>query len=160
MVELSRERLPVSVSAAVFIEDEQGRLLLLQQSSEEKGKKWSPPSGGMFPHEDPFENAIREAREEIGVEIEFIDLIGIYTIDRGDKNTSMGFVFRAKIMDGEIKLAEGEIDNYKFFTPDEIEELIDQDLLYKPEYNRQCVEDWINGLSFPLGVVRPLTNNT
>lgn len=110
----------------------------------------------MFPHEDPFENARREAREEIGVEIELIDLIGIYTIDRGDKKTSMGFVFRAKIVSGEIKPAEGEIDNYRFFTPDEIKVLIDNDLLYKPEYNKQSVEDWINGLSFPLGAIRPL----
>ena len=156
MVELSKERLPVSVSAAVFIEDEQGRLLLLQQSSEEKGKKWSPPSGGMFPHEDPFENARREVREEIGVEIEFIDLIGIYTIDRGDKKTSIGFVFRAKITSGDIKPAKGEIDNYKFFTIGEIKELIAGDLLYKPEYNKKCIEDWIDGKSFPIGVIRPL----
>jgi len=157
MVELSRERLPVSVSAAVFIEDDQGRLLLLQQSSEQKGKRWGPPAGGMFPHEDPFENARRETREEIGVEIEFIDVLGIYTIDRGDTKTGIGFVFRAKIVSDEIKPAEGEIDNYKFFTSNEIKELIEQDLLYKPEYNRQCVEDWVNGLSFPSEVVRPLS---
>lgn len=110
----------------------------------------------MFPHEDPFENARLETREEIGVEIEFIDVLGIYTIDRGDKKTGIGFVFRAKIVSGEIKPAEGEIDDYKFFTPNEIKELIELDLLYKPEYNKHCIEDWINGLSFPLGVVRPL----
>lgn len=160
MIELSRERLPVSVSAAVFIEDEQGRLLLLQQSSEKKGKRWGPPAGGMFPHEDPFENARRETREEIGVEIEFIDVLGIYTIDRGDTKTGIGFVFRARITSGEIKPTVGEIDNYKFFTPDEIKILIDNDLLYKPEYNKQCVEDWIKGLSFPLGVIRPITVKT
>lgn len=154
MVELNVERLPVSISAAVLIEDEMGRLLLLQQS--EKGKKWSPPSGGMFPHEDPFKNARRETREEIGVEIEFIDVVGIYTIDRGDQKTSMGFVFRAKIVGGEIKLAEGEIDDYKFFTPDEIKTLIDNDFLYKPEYNKQSIEDWVNGLSFSIDVIRPL----
>lgn len=34
-----RERLPVSVSSAVFIEDEQGRLLLLQQTAERKGHR-------------------------------------------------------------------------------------------------------------------------
>lgn len=160
MVELSRERLPVSVSSAVFIEDEQGILLLLQQCSENKGRRWGPPAGGMFPHEDPFENARRETREEIGVEIEFIDVLGIYTIDRGDTKTGIGFVFRARIINGEIKPATGEIDNYKFFTPGEIKALIDSDLLYKPEYTKQCVEDWINGRSFPLGAIRPLKSLT
>ena len=102
-----RERLPVSVSSAIFIEDEQGRLLLLQQAAERKGHRWGPPAGGMEAHENPIMGALREAREEIGVEIELIDLIGIYTVDRGDTSSSMGFVFRGKISQGKPPVLRG-----------------------------------------------------
>jgi 8-oxo-dGTP pyrophosphatase MutT (NUDIX family) len=151
-----RERLPVSVSSAIFIEDGQGRLLLLQQAAERKGHRWGPPAGGMEAHEDPIIGALREAREEIGVEVELIDLVGIYTIDRGDNHSGIGFVFRGKISSGEIKLREGEISNARYFTQEEIRQLIADDMLYKPEYNLTGIQDWLNGQSFPLEAVRPL----
>lgn len=152
-----RERLAVSVSSAVFIEDGQGRILLLQQSSENKGFRWGPPGGGMEAHEDPIKNALREVEEEMGVPVELIDLIGIYTTDRGD-NSGIGFVFRGKIIQGEIKLREGEIKDARFFTQAEIQELIDTNMLYKPEYNLRAIKDWSNGLSYPIDVVRPIIN--
>ncbi|MCR4326578.1 MAG: NUDIX hydrolase, partial [Candidatus Roizmanbacteria bacterium] len=85
-----RERLPTSVSSAIFIEDEHNRLLFLQQASESKGHRWGPPAGGIEAHEDPIKAALREVREEIGVEVNLIDLIGIYTADRGDNATGIG----------------------------------------------------------------------
>jgi len=153
-----RERLPVSVSAAVFIEDGQGRLLLLQQAAEWKDRKWGPPAGGMDAHESPIDTVLREATEEIGVEIELVDVVGIYIADRGDKATGLAFVFRGKIVSGEIKPREGEIADYRFFTPDEIEKLIAEGSLYKPEYNLVSIKDWLDGRSYPLDVVSPLSN--
>jgi len=153
-----RERLPVSVSAAVFIEDSQGRLLLLQQAAEYKGKKWGPPAGGMHAHENPIDTVLRETKEEIGVEVELINLIGIYTADRGDNATGIAFCFRAKIVGGEIAPKEGEIMNFSFFTPAEVQEIIKKDQLYKPEYNLPTLKDWLDGHSHPLGIVKPLRN--
>lgn len=151
-----RERLPVSVSSAIFIEDEQGRLLLLQQAAERKGHRWGPPAGGMEAHENPVMGALREAKEEIGVDVDLIDLIGIYTIDRGEASSGIGFVFRGKIAQGEIILREGEISDARFFTQNEIKDLIATDMLYKPEYNLTGIEDWLSGQSYPLEAVRPL----
>lgn len=151
-----RERLPVSVSSAVFIEDEQGRLLLLQQASERKKFRWGPPGGGLESHEDPMMCALREVREEIGAEAELTNLIGIYSIDKGDNTTGIGFVFRGRIAEGEIVLNEGEIKDARFFAPDEIRQLILEDMLYKPEYNLLAIEDWFNGQSFPIEAIRSL----
>lgn len=152
-----QERLPVSVSSAVFIEDDQKRLLLLQQASEEKGFKWGPPAGGMNPHEDPIMTALREAEEEIRVKVELTDLVGIYTIDRGDNASGIGFVFRGRIISGEITPREEEIKDYKFFSPQEIEKLVADGMLYKPEYNIEAIKDWLSGLSYPLKAVRRLS---
>lgn len=151
-----RKRLPVSVSSAVFIEDKQGRLLLLQQASENKGHRWGPPAGGIEAHENPVMGALREAREEIGVEVQLIDLVGIYTIDRGSKELGIGFAFRGLITLGDMVLGKGEITDARYFTPDEIRELIATDMLYKPEYNLTSINDWLHGQSYPLEVVQPI----
>mgnify|MGYP000562454923 CR=1 FL=1 len=149
-----RERLPVSVSSAIFIEDGQGRLLLLQQAAESKGHKWGPPAGGMEAHEDPLIAARREAKEEIDVEIELINLLGIYTVDRGDSRTGIGFVFRGRIASGDITPKDGEIQDFRFFTPAEIQALIGEDAIYKPEYNLPGIQDWLDKKEYPIDVIQ------
>ena len=151
-----RERLPVSVSSAVFIEDGQGRLLLLQQAAERKGHRWGPPAGGMEAHEDPMMTVQREAEEEIGVSVELKDMVGIYTIDRGGNATGIGFVFRGQIISGEITPNEDEIMAFRFFSPNEIKELIEANMIYKPEYNLASLQDWIDGKSFALEAIKSL----
>jgi 8-oxo-dGTP pyrophosphatase MutT (NUDIX family) len=150
------QRISARISSAVFIEDDQQRLLLVQQAAEYKGHRWGPPAGGMDPHEDPLTTAIREAREEIGVEVELIDLIRIQTQDRGDNSSGVGFNFRAEIISGEITPREGEIMDARFFSLGEIDQLIDDGLLYKPEYNRNAIRDWSQGRSYPLEVIQRL----
>lgn len=154
MTNPERKRLPVSVSAAIFIEDEHGRLLLLQQEAKWKDQKWGPPAGGMEAFESPAETAFREAKEEIGVEVKLVDLVGIYTAKRGSNKTGLAFVFRGKLKSNELNLREGEIKNARFFSPEEIEDLIKNGQLYKPEYNIDCIKDWLEGVRFPLEVIR------
>ena len=153
-----KDQLDVSVSAAVYIVDEEGRLLLLKQAAPEKGGKWGPPGGGIKSHEDPIDVAKRETREEIGVEVELMDLINIKTVDRGDTNSGLGFTFRGKISSGEVRFKDGEIADYKYFTPIEIRSLIKNDMLYKPEYNLDGIEDWLKGESYPLGVIKRMNH--
>jgi len=155
--EAKPERLPVSVSAAVFIEDDKGKLLLLQQAASRKGYRWGPPAGGMHPHESPVDTAMRETKEEINVDIELIDVLGIYPTDKGGSSSGIGFVFRAKIITGEIQPNPDEIKDCRFFSATEIESLIEEDMLYKPEYNLQSIKDWLEKRSYPLEIIRPLT---
>jgi hypothetical protein len=44
--------------------------------------------------------------------------------------------------------------NYRFFTPAEVQDLIKKDLIYKPEYALPTIEDWLNGHSYPLEVIK------
>lgn len=158
MKSTNRNRLPVSVSAAVYITDEEGRILLLQQAAKEKGYRWGPTAGGMEPHETPIDTAIRETREEISVEIEVIDLVGVYSTDRGKLASGVGFAFRGKIVSGEVTPNPKEIKQAKFFTDEQISKLIEDNMLYKPEYNLASLKDFRNGLSFPLEIIRPMTD--
>lgn len=60
----------------------------------------------MKAYEDPTMTALREAREEIGVEIELVDIVGIYTVGRGPNASGISFNFRGKILGGKIKTAK------------------------------------------------------
>ena len=61
-----------------------------------------------------------------------------------------------QVVEGEIRPAKGEIADCRYFTPVEVQELIEKDLLYKPEYNLSGVDDWLNQQSYPLDVVETM----
>ena len=83
-------------------------------------------------------------------------MIHIKTADRGDAASGLGFIFRGKILSGELRFEDREIAECRYFTPDEIRSLIKNDMLYKPEYNLDGIEDWLKGESYPLGVIKKL----
>lgn len=68
--------LPFKISVLVFLHDESGRLLLLQRTKAPNIGCWSPPGGKleMATGESPFECAVRETKEETGVDIATSDL--------------------------------------------------------------------------------------
>ncbi len=153
------ERLSVSVSSAVFIENENGDLLLLRHTTKlgsEDGYKWGPPAGGIEAHEDPLMAAIREVKEEIGVDVKLQNIIGIYSIDRGNCASGLGFTFRGRVISGKFGTDGIENDNWQYFQESELTDLIEQGKLYKPEYNYRAIIDWMDRKSYPLDVVKPL----
>lgn len=151
-----RERHPVSVSAAVFISDDRGRVLLVQQAAKEKGSKWGPVAGGMEAHEDPMMAAEREGLEEIGTRIRLTSLLGVYPVDRGDLKAGIGFVFYGQISDGRVSIRREEIMDWDYFSKIEVMEMLEKGEIYKPEYNRLAFLDFFAGVSYPLEVIRQI----
>ncbi len=100
-------------AAAVF--DDAGRVLLIKENYDRR--RWGFPGGEVEPGEAPVDAAVREAREETGVEIDVEHLIGIYRLDNG----FAVYVFRCRIVAGEPARPDtGEIDQVRWFAPDEI----------------------------------------
>ncbi|MBD5780587.1 NUDIX hydrolase [Pelagicoccus sp. NFK12] len=64
------------ISALIFLKDQAGRFLMLKRAKAPNDGLWSPIGGKLeMPlGESPFECAIREAREETGIELENKDL--------------------------------------------------------------------------------------
>ena len=75
---LSRESGPITpklgANAAIF--DGQGRILLMLRAD---NRHWCMPCGLQDVGESPEECAIREAREETGLEVRAVDLVGVFT---------------------------------------------------------------------------------
>ena len=63
----------VSAGAAIF--DDDGRILLVKRTSD---GTWGFPAGGVDPNESASEAAIRETREETGIEARIDELIDVY----------------------------------------------------------------------------------
>ncbi|MEJ2866961.1 NUDIX domain-containing protein [Actinomycetospora sp. OC33-EN08] len=93
--------------ASAAVRDERGRLLLIRR--EDTGQ-WALP-GGIFELDETIaECAVRETREEAGVEIAVTGLVGIYTdprhvalLDDGRAIQPLGVCFHARPVGGEAR---------------------------------------------------------
>jgi ADP-ribose pyrophosphatase YjhB (NUDIX family) len=64
----------VGADAAIF--DQDGKILLMKRVD---NSKWCLPCGLVEAGESPEQGAIREAREETGLEVKILELVGVYT---------------------------------------------------------------------------------
>jgi 8-oxo-dGTP diphosphatase len=71
--------LPARPTASLIVSDGQGRILLLRRSREPALGMWETPGGFCDAWEHPVETALRESREELGVEVVLGPFIGMYT---------------------------------------------------------------------------------
>ena len=107
--------------AAVFIRDAEGRVLLIHEAYGRH--RWGLPGGLQEPGEDIRGTAIREAKEETGLDVELGDPIGDYSIlDAGGSVLITASVFTAEIVGGELRPNQGEIEEVGWFDPQEIPE--------------------------------------
>jgi 8-oxo-dGTP pyrophosphatase MutT (NUDIX family) len=105
--------------------DEAGRVLLAWQAGHSDG--WSTVGGAVDPGESPAEAAIREAREEIGVEIRLgrlLDVLGgpdyEVTYPNGDRVAYVTAVYEASVVEGVPAPADGELSGVSWFTREEL----------------------------------------
>lgn len=100
------------VGALATIFDDQGRVLLVHQTY--KGSKWAWPGGIVEEDEAPWDAVVREAKEEVGLDVEVTRLISVYHV--ADRN-SVGFQFLCRVTGGELRVDGREISEAKFFDP-------------------------------------------
>ena len=93
-----------------------GRILLTQR---EDFETWILPSGGVEDRESIAQAAIRETREETGLEVELTRLVGVYS-RTGNFFSSHIVLFTARPVGGEIRCQEGETIAVEWFPFDQI----------------------------------------
>jgi len=92
---------PTGLAAFVVLRDRKGQVLIALR---EDGKGWNLPGGGVQPGESPWEAAVRETREEVGVEAELARLAGLYWVPSG---RAVVFLFEGRVAAGKPRaLAE------------------------------------------------------
>jgi 8-oxo-dGTP pyrophosphatase MutT (NUDIX family) len=111
-------------AAAACIRDEQGRILLVRRS--DGVNLWSFPGGAMELGERADEAVVREVREETGLEVEPVMLIGVYsspdfaiTYPNGDQVQPVILFFECRVLDGTLQPDMEEVLEGRYFGPDD-----------------------------------------
>ena len=116
------------VGSDVFVLDEKERLLLIRRADNDL---WALPGGCNDLGETPAACAVRECREESGLEVELISLMGVWSSTSYEyvhypwkENEFCHLMFEAKVIGGEIKISE-ETKEVAWFSQDDLPALSD-----------------------------------
>ena len=71
----------LTFAVAAVVTDDAGRVLLCQQR--QGRRRWGLPGGRVRTGESPIRAAVRDIREESGMETEIVELVGIYHLTAG-----------------------------------------------------------------------------
>ncbi len=114
----------ISTGAAAVIRDAQGRILL--QKRRDVGL-WGFPGGGQELGERIDETVRREAREEVGLEVEPRRIVGIYTspsldvtFPNGDQVQPFVVCFECAVAGGSLQKQESEVLVISWFALDDL----------------------------------------
>jgi 8-oxo-dGTP pyrophosphatase MutT (NUDIX family) len=113
-------------SVTIMLFDDNGRILLAQHPE----GRWITIGGAIDPGETPAEAAIRECREESGLIVEPVRLIGVFggadfhvRYDNGDEVQYTTVIFEARLLGGELKPDGIETVALRYFSKEELPRL-------------------------------------
>jgi len=106
------------VGAGVIVEIA-GRVVLVRRAMEPKRGWWSLPSGFVEYDERPEEAAVREAREETGLEVELDNLLGVYSFGREAGSRGVLVLYAAHVVSGELRAGD-DAQEVGLFGPEEL----------------------------------------
>lgn len=121
--------LPLMLGVCAVIFDEAGRVLLTRRRDNDL---WCLP-GGMFATGETVAEAIaREVREETGLSVEPVQLIGVYSSPHrmseyadGNRYHVVVLSFRCRIVGGEALRSTDETTDIGYFPCDSLPEMVD-----------------------------------
>ena len=116
----------VKITAGAVVLDPIGEILLEKRSD---NGLWGLPGGGVLPGETIAATALREIREETGLDVDLIGFLGIYSDpqdgrivcypDNGDLVHIIDVIFIAHIVSGELRVSTESLE-VGFFRRDKL----------------------------------------
>jgi 8-oxo-dGTP pyrophosphatase MutT (NUDIX family) len=107
--------LRVVSAAAALIFDTNGRVLLMREGYGRK--RYGLPGGVIEEGETPRAAAVREVKEELGLDVEATELVAVYHL-RTQRSEGLRFFFRCEILHGEPAIPDtGEVTDFLWSSP-------------------------------------------
>jgi 8-oxo-dGTP diphosphatase len=123
------------VGAGTLVESD-GRVVLVRRRVAPQADFWSLPSGYVEADELAEEAAVRETKEETGLEVEVDNLLGVYSFGR-EPQTGVLILYSAHTVGGEL-CAGDDAQEVRTFAPDELPP--DEQIAFRT--HRQALHDW------------------
>jgi len=144
----------IRVACATII-SHNNKILLVQENKEIAKGKYSLPCGKLEFGEEIIDCAIRETKEETGLDVKIKKCIGIYQrpASKEDTNTIF-FVFEAKPSSGEITTCEDHPE-VKYFSIEEIEK-IEKEGNLRIKITLPAIKDYLVGQEIDLKKIKPI----
>ncbi len=147
----------------IIVDDKENILLIKEKVKKNSVALWNIIKGtyGDNGPETIFEAAIREAREEAGVKIELINLLGVY-ISELEEGAWTQFTFLAKIVGGTPLLADVSeqqsrdetIEQFKWFSRENIINMKSSDFISERTY--AIINDWLKKEKYLISVIKQI----
>lgn len=126
--EVLGHELIVLPAASVLPVDSAGRVLLVWPTGHDDG--WHIMGGAVDPGESPAQAAVREAKEEIGADIELGPLLGAFggpnhevLYPNGDQVAYVVTLYQARVVSGDVVADGEELAEARWFTRPELDSL-------------------------------------
>lgn len=107
------------VPAAGVVIEEDGKILLVKRKFEPYKGDWCLPAGFMEYDESPEHCAVRESKEELGVDVELSGLYGVYSGKDDPRTHAVLVMYWAKITGGELRPGD-DAEEIKLFAENEV----------------------------------------
>ena len=122
-----------------LIPERRGRVLLMRRAIEPRYGAWTFPGGFMEIDETVEECAVRETREEVGMEVRLDALVGVYSRPGPLGPGIVSIVYRGRVTAGAVSIGREALEA-RWFRPEEIPW---DELAY--ETTRWALRDWLKG---------------
>ncbi|GAB3480143.1 NUDIX domain-containing protein [Amycolatopsis cihanbeyliensis] len=108
------------VAAGVIFTDHQDRVLLVRPTYKDY---WDIPGGYVTRGESPRHAAVREVREELGLDVRIGRMLAVDWAPAADEGDKLLFLFTARLpSDAVFSFEDGEIAEARYVNIDELEE--------------------------------------
>lgn len=125
-----------TVAAGTLVE-ETGRIVLVKRKVDPRAGYWGLPAGYMEADESAEDAAIRETREEAGLDVALDDLLGVYSYGDEFHRRGVLILYAAHVVGGELRAGD-DASEAAFFAPHELPS--DDQIAFRT--HRQALRDW------------------
>lgn len=123
-------------------------LLMIEEKRDSGINQWNFPSGRIEKNEDIMVAAIREVKEETGLDVELLLTTGVYNFTSDSSDQIILFHFIGEIVSGEVSLREEAITNFKWVHSKDILAMTDGSLR-NAKVIRQITKNIVNRNFYP-----------